>query len=141
MGQTVNNLRWKRSCRVVLLAATILSSGFLLAQAQEIPIMVEPPHPMEGQDVTLTPGGKPAFILCIWYRGEKAEANRIFVYIPSTSPPVQRNGPAFTGRETGDPGCSLNIGSLMLNDTGDYVVSKSAIGGRETGRVHIGVLG
>ncbi|KAL8219725.1 UNVERIFIED_CONTAM: hypothetical protein K2H54_031823 [Gekko kuhli] len=121
--------------------ATILSSGFLLAPAQvEIPVAVEPSQPLKGQGITLTPGGKPTYIICSWSRGGEAEANRIFTYIPLLSPPVQQNGPRFTGRETGGPGCSLHIGSLMLNDTGDYTVSKVEMDGYEMGRVHIAVL-
>ncbi|XP_015263420.1 PREDICTED: carcinoembryonic antigen-related cell adhesion molecule 16-like, partial [Gekko japonicus] len=127
------------SWQAALLAATILSSCFRLTQAQEIPVTVEPAKPLEGQDVTLTPEGKPTFIACDWYRGEQAEPSRIFTYVPS-SPPDQQNGPGFTGRETGGPGCSLRIGNLMLNDTGDYIVSKIVTGSRETGRVPVGVL-
>ncbi|XP_060113722.1 carcinoembryonic antigen-related cell adhesion molecule 5-like [Heteronotia binoei] len=51
MGRTCDTLRWKSSCQVVLLAAAILNSAFLLTQAQEeIPVTAEPPQPSEGQD-------------------------------------------------------------------------------------------
>ncbi|XP_015262577.1 PREDICTED: carcinoembryonic antigen-related cell adhesion molecule 1-like, partial [Gekko japonicus] len=124
-----------------LLSAAILSSGFLVAQAQEIPILiaVEPSQPLEGQDVTLIPGGISNFVLCSWYRGEDAEANRIFTYYP-TSPPVQQNGTAFTGRETGGSDCSLHIRSLVRNDSGVYIVSKAVPTAPERGRVRMEVL-
>ncbi|KAL8219723.1 UNVERIFIED_CONTAM: hypothetical protein K2H54_031808 [Gekko kuhli] len=124
--------------------------GFLLTRAilttvattdVDIPVAVEPAQPLEGQDLTLTPGGKPIALQCSWYREQQAEPNRIFTYVPSLSPPEQQNGPNFTGRETGGPGCSLHIRSLRLNDTGDYVVTKTVSGGPETGRVHIRVSG
>ncbi|KAL8219716.1 UNVERIFIED_CONTAM: hypothetical protein K2H54_031719 [Gekko kuhli] len=97
---------------------------------------------MEGRDLTMTPGGTPTFLLCDWYRAEEhTEANRIFTYVPSSSSsPKQRNGPGFTGRETGGPGCSLHIRSLMLSDAGAYRVSKSVRGGLEGQRVVIGVF-
>ncbi|KAL8219720.1 UNVERIFIED_CONTAM: hypothetical protein K2H54_031779 [Gekko kuhli] len=122
-----------------LLAAAVLSSGFRLAPAQLIRVTAEPPQPLEGEGVTLSPGRELTFLLCNWFRGEVAEANRIFTYLSSLSPPVQQNGPRFTGRETGGPGCSLHIGSLTLNDTGDYTVTGVETRGPETGRMYIRV--
>nr|XP_056703725.1 carcinoembryonic antigen-related cell adhesion molecule 1-like [Euleptes europaea] len=127
----------RRSWHAALLAAAILSSGFLLTQAQDIPVTPNPSWPVEGQDVTLTPGGVSNFILCSWFRGVNAEANRIFTCSPSSPDP--QNGPGFIGRETAGPNCSLHIRNLMLNDTGIYIVSKFASGGFTTGQVHIEV--
>ncbi|KAL8219710.1 UNVERIFIED_CONTAM: hypothetical protein K2H54_031643 [Gekko kuhli] len=139
--QAENALQKSTRERLVAIGrAAILSSGFLLTEAQDITVTVAPSQPSEGQDITLTPGGQPTFVLCEWFRGEQAEANRIFTYFPSTSPPLQQNGPNFTGRETGGSDCSLHIGSLMLNDSGVYVVSKAVVPASERGRVHVEVL-
>ncbi|KAL8219717.1 UNVERIFIED_CONTAM: hypothetical protein K2H54_031742 [Gekko kuhli] len=100
----------------------LMTELILRRSPEEILVAVEPSQPLEGQDVTLTPGGKPDFLVCSWYRGGKNEPNRIFTYIPSSH--EQQYGTNFTGRETAGPGCSLHIRNLMLNDTGDYIVSK-----------------
>ncbi|XP_077196865.1 cell adhesion molecule CEACAM5-like [Paroedura picta] len=121
-----------------LLAAAVLSCCFLLTQAQDIPVTVNPPKPVEGQEVTLTPGGSPNIFSCNWFRGEDLPPNRIFVYLPSSE---QENGPGYTGRETGGSNCSLHIRSLTLNDTGKYTVLKTASTGlSEKGSVQIQVL-
>ncbi|KAL8219713.1 UNVERIFIED_CONTAM: hypothetical protein K2H54_031685 [Gekko kuhli] len=123
---------------LLVLAAAILNSGFLLAHAQDIPVITKPSQAERGHNITLTPGGKYNFVLCYWYRERQAEANRILTYIPTVH--EQQPGPSFTGRETGGPGCSLHIRDLRLNDTGDYIVTKVALGGSETGRVQIEVI-
>ncbi|XP_054854791.1 carcinoembryonic antigen-related cell adhesion molecule 16-like [Eublepharis macularius] len=139
MGPTSGFPARRSSWLAALLAASILSSCFLLTQAQDIHVTMEPSQPLEGQDVTLTPGGPPDFLVCTWYRGEEAGKKRIFTYIPSPNP-MQQNGPASTGRETGGPGCSLHIRSLLLNDTGNYIVSKFMTDRTERGRAHVEVL-
>ncbi|XP_077196862.1 cell adhesion molecule CEACAM18-like [Paroedura picta] len=121
-----------------LLAAAVLSCCFLLTQAQDIPVTVNPPQPVEGQEVTLTPGGSPNIFTCNWFRGGDLPPNQIFVYLPSSE---QENGPGYTGRETGGSNCSLHIRSLTLNDTGKYTVLKTTSTGLpEKGSVQIQVL-
>ncbi|KAL8219712.1 UNVERIFIED_CONTAM: hypothetical protein K2H54_031677 [Gekko kuhli] len=120
------------------LAAIILNSCFLLARAQDIPVITKPSQPERGQNVTLTPGGKLNFVLCSWYRERQVETNRILTYVPSLH--EQQLGPSFSGRETVGPGCFLHIRNLVLNDTGDYIVTKTVSGGPEQGHAQIEVI-
>ncbi|XP_054854920.1 carcinoembryonic antigen-related cell adhesion molecule 5-like [Eublepharis macularius] len=129
----------KSSWQAALLAAFILSSCFLLTQAKTISVTLNPLHPLEGQDVTLTPGGTSNFLLCRWFREGDAEKNRIFTYYPVPNP-VQQDGPSSTGRETAGSNCSLSIRSLALKDTGNYTVLKDSPDGPESGSVRIEVL-
>uniref|UniRef100_A0ACB8FSH2 Uncharacterized protein n=1 Tax=Sphaerodactylus townsendi TaxID=933632 RepID=A0ACB8FSH2_9SAUR len=98
---------------------------------------LDPQWPLRGQTVTLIPAGKPEIITCTWYRDEEVESKEIFTYIPSI--PEQQNGPAFTGRESAGPNCSLAISRLTLNDTGIYIVRKTVRGGPETGHAQVQV--
>ncbi|XP_077196863.1 pregnancy-specific beta-1-glycoprotein 7 [Paroedura picta] len=103
------------------LAAAIMSSCILLAHAHGLRIAIKPPKPTIGNNVTLIPGGSPEFVVCIWYRKDQEELNRIFTYVPSG--PVQHPGKGYSGRETGGRGCSLHIRDVALNDSGKYIVS------------------
>uniref|UniRef100_A0ACB8FST6 Uncharacterized protein n=1 Tax=Sphaerodactylus townsendi TaxID=933632 RepID=A0ACB8FST6_9SAUR len=87
---------------------------------------VGPNNTQSAITVTLIPAGKPKFAACFWYRDEQVESKRIFAYIPSYY--HQDDGPAFTGRETPGPNCSLTISRLTLNDTGIYIVRKTLVG-------------
>ncbi|XP_060131241.1 carcinoembryonic antigen-related cell adhesion molecule 1-like [Zootoca vivipara] len=73
---------WKVSWQMLLLAASILSSCFLLTRGQErigISIRVVPEVLKEGDSVTLTPEGLDLKKLsnCKWYRGAIEERNLI----------------------------------------------------------------
>uniref|UniRef100_A0A674JKD0 Ig-like domain-containing protein n=1 Tax=Terrapene triunguis TaxID=2587831 RepID=A0A674JKD0_9SAUR len=105
-------------------AASVLGSCLQPAPAQTpVTIVLTPPSPVVGGDVSLDPQPLPqGFVFCSWHRSATAaENNRILTYFPLT-PPVQVPGPAQTGRETAGPGCALNIAGLTLNDTGNYSV-------------------
>ncbi|XP_062996090.1 carcinoembryonic antigen-related cell adhesion molecule 5-like isoform X2 [Elgaria multicarinata webbii] len=122
---------WRGSWQAALLAASILSSCFLLNQAQsgsstEISVTWKPLEPIQGQNVTLTPGeGLENIVFCNWYRATTTDLEkRIFVYYLPPSPLGQINGAAYTGRETGSPDCSLHIRNLTSADTGNYTVTK-----------------
>uniref|UniRef100_A0A8C4KLP2 Ig-like domain-containing protein n=1 Tax=Dromaius novaehollandiae TaxID=8790 RepID=A0A8C4KLP2_DRONO len=61
-------------------------------------------------------------VMCVWYRAsDTVHSSEILSYAPSYNPP-QSNGTAFTGRETGGPGCSMHIRDLWMNDTSAYTV-------------------
>ncbi|XP_029770143.1 carcinoembryonic antigen-related cell adhesion molecule 16-like, partial [Terrapene carolina triunguis] len=103
---------------------SVLGSCLQPAPAQTpVTIVLTPPSPVVGGDVSLDPQPLPqGFVFCSWHRSATAaENNRILTYFPLT-PPVQVPGPAQTGRETAGPGCALNIAGLTLNDTGNYSV-------------------
>nr|XP_028598086.1 carcinoembryonic antigen-related cell adhesion molecule 1 [Podarcis muralis] len=116
----------KGSWQATLFKASILSCCFLWTQAQAktgIPIKVEPEILQEGQSVTLTPGDIDVTTLrsCKWYRGSSADGNRIFTYF--LAPVIsQKNGSAFTDRETGRRDCSLRITDLTPSDSGTYTL-------------------
>uniref|UniRef100_A0A8D2JJ09 Immunoglobulin V-set domain-containing protein n=1 Tax=Varanus komodoensis TaxID=61221 RepID=A0A8D2JJ09_VARKO len=71
---------------------------------------------------SLTPGGSlKNAISCSWFRGRVTDlTKRIFQYHLPPNTLGQVNGPAFTGRETGGPDCSLHIRNLTLTDSGNY---------------------
>ncbi|XP_062995817.1 carcinoembryonic antigen-related cell adhesion molecule 5-like [Elgaria multicarinata webbii] len=125
---------WKKSWQMLLLAASILSSSFLLTRAhsgspKEVLVTSKPSIPIEGRDVTLTPGGTlEKVVSCSWYRGKIPDlVKRIFVYFLPPIPLGQINGAAHTGRETGAPDCSLHIRSLTSADSGNYTVTKDGL--------------
>ncbi|XP_054854788.1 carcinoembryonic antigen-related cell adhesion molecule 4-like [Eublepharis macularius] len=125
------------------LAASILISFFhptgvmsftpakvLLPRAPRIVLLKvtwEPSNPVAGQNVTLIPGGLEVFHVCRWYRAAAVdEANEIFSYHPPPPSHWQQKGSAYTGRETGGPGCTLHITNLTLDDSGNYTVTKES---------------
>ncbi|CAM5176764.1 unnamed protein product [Eretmochelys imbricata] len=110
----------------IFLAASILGSCLQPAPAQTptpVTIVLTPPSPAVGGGVSLAPPNPPQdFTSCSWYRSPTADGNsQILTYNPGP-PPIQTNGSAHTGRETAEPGCSLHIAGLTLNDTGSYTV-------------------
>ncbi|XP_053255251.1 uncharacterized protein LOC128419032 [Podarcis raffonei] len=136
---------WRNCWRAALLAASILSSCFLLTQAKgekETVIKMDTEHPEGGGSVTFTPvdldvGNLNTFI---WYRGETEETSRIFTYILVPSR-IQNNGPSFTERETGGLDSSLNIRDLWLNDSGLYTLTAKVSSGTVIGFIVLNVLG
>ncbi|XP_078236461.1 pregnancy-specific beta-1-glycoprotein 6 isoform X2 [Pogona vitticeps] len=133
----------QNSRKKLLFAASILSSCFLLSQGQTetIAVTVEPAMPREGDTVTLKPGTIPENpIICRWFRGEAAEANLVisFFFFPS---PGNIKGPAYTGRETVDSSCSLQITDLKSNYSGTYRLSFDGPGITATGSANITVIG
>ncbi|XP_039208143.1 carcinoembryonic antigen-related cell adhesion molecule 1-like isoform X2 [Crotalus tigris] len=139
---------WTRSWRAALLAASIFSSSFLLAQGQlasttdyNISISKNPQETLEGQNVNLTLQHEAAnFIVCNWYRGIEMKENLIVTYY---LPPITgtTNGNSYTGREVVGFGCSLLIKNLNLNDTGTYMVIMNGPSVHGKGLVNIQVLG
>ncbi|XP_078236460.1 cell adhesion molecule CEACAM15 isoform X1 [Pogona vitticeps] len=132
----------QNSRKKLLFAASILSSCFLLSQGQTetIAVTVEPAMPREGDTVTLKPGTIPENpIICRWFRGEAAEANLVisFFFFPS---PGNIKGPAYTGRETVDSSCSLQITDLKSNYSGTYRLSFDGPGITATGSANITVI-
>ncbi|XP_054854785.1 carcinoembryonic antigen-related cell adhesion molecule 19-like isoform X2 [Eublepharis macularius] len=109
---------------VMILSGIILSCVLQLGAAQRrISIILEPPKPQEGQDVTLSVQGGPQQLkLCEWSRDiRKGGLETILEYNPNKSP-QQRNGTAFSGRETVRADCSLRITKLRQSDEGNYSV-------------------
>ncbi|XP_034975890.2 carcinoembryonic antigen-related cell adhesion molecule 16-like [Zootoca vivipara] len=134
---------WKVSWQMLLLAASILSSSFLLTRGQERigkSIRVVPEVLKEGVRVTLTSEGLDLKKLrsCKWYRGATEERNIIITFFLG---PVygQNPGPAFTNRETVNPDCSLRITDLKLSDSGTYSFKSEGIGVINTGTTNITV--
>ncbi|XP_077788362.1 cell adhesion molecule CEACAM7-like [Podarcis muralis] len=129
---------WMASWQMLLLAASIPRSSFLLIPGQgktKTHITVEPETLREGQSVSLTPGRVDLFS-CHWYRGAAEEKNKIFVY--SLSPfAEQKNGPAFSGRESGATDCSLRITDLRLSDSGTYTLRMGGFLRNEMGATSI----
>uniref|UniRef100_A0ABM5ESA8 Cell adhesion molecule CEACAM5 n=1 Tax=Pogona vitticeps TaxID=103695 RepID=A0ABM5ESA8_9SAUR len=135
---------WQIPWQATLLAASILSSCFLLSQGQSgtIPVTVDPPMPREGETVTLKPGSVPEnSVSCRWHRGAAADENLIIALFFFPGPGGDTKGPAYTGRETVDSSCSLQITDLKSNYTGTYRVSIDGIGISETGSANVTVIG
>ncbi|XP_063168549.1 carcinoembryonic antigen-related cell adhesion molecule 6-like isoform X2 [Candoia aspera] len=138
--------RWTSAWPAGLLAASILSSSFLLTQAQQpttvynISVFMDPPEALEGQKINLTLTHAPAeFFLCNWYRGTEVKENLIVtIYLP----PLTGNtfGSAYTNREIPGFGCSLLITNLHPNDSGNYTVTKDGAGVHGRGLANIQVL-
>ncbi|XP_077787047.1 uncharacterized protein LOC114603348, partial [Podarcis muralis] len=135
---------WRNCWRAALLAASILSSSFLLTQTKgekETVIKMDTEHPEEGGSVTFTPVDLDVENLntFIWYRGEIEESSRIFTYILVPTR-IQNNGPSFTERETGGLDSSLSIRDLWLNDSGLYTLAAKVSSGTVIGLIVINVL-
>uniref|UniRef100_A0A670IVM5 Immunoglobulin domain-containing protein n=1 Tax=Podarcis muralis TaxID=64176 RepID=A0A670IVM5_PODMU len=134
---------WRCSWHTAFLAASVLSSCFLLTRAQEttgISIRVVPEVLKEGDSVTLTPEGLDLknIASCKWYRGAVEERNMIISFF---RPPFsgETKGPAHTGRETVKPDFSLYITDLKPADSGIYSFKPEGPGVTITGATNITV--
>ncbi|XP_067318561.1 carcinoembryonic antigen-related cell adhesion molecule 16-like [Anolis sagrei] len=117
-----------------LLAAFVLSVCFFSTEAdyKGTNITVEPPMPMEGGSVRLTPVTLAITrVICRWFRKELRTNETILsaFFYPSFK---VRKGPNFTGRETIRPDCSLEITPLNITDLGNYI---TLIEGPEEARI------
>ncbi|KAL8219726.1 UNVERIFIED_CONTAM: hypothetical protein K2H54_031882 [Gekko kuhli] len=107
-----------------LLAGILLTCAFNLGVAEKkVSLILEPPNPQVGQDVTFTVrGGPQRFALCEWSREHrKGEPATILEYLPGSTP-QERKGIGHSGRETVRPDCSLRIANLRPSDTGNYSI-------------------
>uniref|UniRef100_A0A8C6XZL5 Ig-like domain-containing protein n=1 Tax=Naja naja TaxID=35670 RepID=A0A8C6XZL5_NAJNA len=106
-----------------------------------LPIFMDRSNAIEGQRINLTVGAAPtSFFICNWYRGSDSQEKLIVtVYLPPLSGYVF--GPAYTGRETPGPNCSLRIENLNQDDSGTYTVTKDGPSVHGTGNHSVEVLG
>ncbi|KAM6111679.1 cell adhesion molecule CEACAM1-like [Phoenicopterus ruber ruber] len=109
-------------------STVVLAAALLLccpppsrAQAARFTIRQDPAAVGAGGHVTFTLEPVPSGArTCAWYRAPTNNVTlEIFIYFPGSG---QENGPAYTGRETGDADCSMRISRLRLNDTSAYTV-------------------
>ncbi|XP_067317300.1 carcinoembryonic antigen-related cell adhesion molecule 5-like [Anolis sagrei] len=126
------------------LAVLVLSLCFLLTRAQTgttTTISVKPSKPIEGGDVSLIPASIPATTsTCRWFRGGNDPASTIFIlfFYPAPKLTLEAN---YTGRETMDSTCSLNITNLAGNYSGTYTFLAESSDGNKKGEVELLVSG
>ncbi|KYO37083.1 carcinoembryonic antigen-related cell adhesion molecule 1 [Alligator mississippiensis] len=116
----------------LLLAAAVLGSCLQPAPAQSHIALTPdpPPAPQVGGAVTLALQPPQSLAVCTWYRAaESVSSAEILTYVQDKG---QRNGPSYTGRETGRPDCSLHITGLMLNDSSPYFLWMPTTGSKIT---------
>uniref|UniRef100_A0A670ZYA7 Ig-like domain-containing protein n=1 Tax=Pseudonaja textilis TaxID=8673 RepID=A0A670ZYA7_PSETE len=120
------------------LSSSTAATVFHLARAEKtVPIVLNPPNPMEKLDVMLHP---PKLIDGIVYcKIDTKEHLIVTLYLP----PLVGNttGPYYTKREVAGFGCSLLIKNLHLADTGTYVVTMNGPSVDGKGDIKIQVLG
>nr|XP_060640212.1 carcinoembryonic antigen-related cell adhesion molecule 6-like [Anolis sagrei ordinatus] len=107
---------------LILSTAFVLSVCFFSTEAIFKPtnITVDPPNPMEGGSVRLIPVTSPRDIVtCRWFRGATDGDSTIVVFFFYPRP-VSRNRTSYTGRETLNANCTLEITDLTVNDTANY---------------------
>uniref|UniRef100_A0A8C6Y0H7 Ig-like domain-containing protein n=1 Tax=Naja naja TaxID=35670 RepID=A0A8C6Y0H7_NAJNA len=97
-----------------------------------------PPNPRVGQSVYLYLDDIPNPTDCSWFRGKDQQKLIVTVYLPPLSGYVF--GPAYTGRETPGPNCSLRIENLNQDDSGTYTVTKDGPSVHGTGNHTSGLL-
>nr|XP_060640208.1 carcinoembryonic antigen-related cell adhesion molecule 5-like [Anolis sagrei ordinatus] len=108
---------------LLLPTAFVLSVCFFSTEAyyKRTNITVEPPMPMEGGSVRLTPVTLTiAQVFCRWFRGEMRRNETILTAFFYPRFKVKK-GPNFTGRETIRPDCSLEITPLNITDLANYI--------------------
>ncbi|XP_059574669.1 carcinoembryonic antigen-related cell adhesion molecule 5 [Alligator mississippiensis] len=118
--------------RRLLLAAAVLGSCLQPAPAQSHIALTPdpPPAPQVGGAVTLALQPPQSLAVCTWYRAAQSVSSaEIFTYVQDKG---QRNGPSYTGRETGRPDCSLHITGLMLTDSSPYFLWMPTTGSKIT---------
>ncbi|XP_067329650.1 carcinoembryonic antigen-related cell adhesion molecule 6-like [Anolis sagrei] len=126
-----------------LLAAFILSVCFFSTEATWKPtdITVEPLKPMEGGSIRLIPVTSPRdMVTCRWFRGGTDGDSTIvvFYFYPS---PVSRIRTSYTGRETLDANCTLEITDLTVSDTAKYTALLESPFGSRLGTVELVISG
>ncbi|XP_058051947.1 carcinoembryonic antigen-related cell adhesion molecule 8-like [Ahaetulla prasina] len=101
---------------------------------------MNPSNAIEGQGINLTVGSAPtAFFICNWYRGGDSQKNLIVtIYLLPLSGYVF--GPAYTGRETPGPNCSLHLENLNQDDSGIYTVTEDGPSVHGKGELSVEVL-
>ncbi|XP_061452656.1 pregnancy-specific glycoprotein 22-like isoform X1 [Rhineura floridana] len=112
------------SLKALLLTGFILSCVLQLVPAQRrLSVMVEPSNPKVGQNITLTLWGSPSsFVQCQWSRETRSGGSGTIATYSPQSRDQQRQGSAYSGRETVYRNCSLHITRLTQLDTGNYTV-------------------
>ncbi|XP_067318557.1 carcinoembryonic antigen-related cell adhesion molecule 16-like [Anolis sagrei] len=122
-----------------LLAAFVLSVCFFSTEAfyKRTNITVDPPNPMEGGSVRLIPLTSPRdMVTCRWFRGgtDRNSTIVVFFFYPR---PVSRNRTSYTGRETLNANCTLEITDLNVNDTANYTILQESPFGSRLGTVEL----
>ncbi|XP_067318558.1 carcinoembryonic antigen-related cell adhesion molecule 6-like [Anolis sagrei] len=126
-----------------LLAAFILSVCFFSTEAfmKRTNITVDPPHPMDGGSVRLIPLTSPRdMVTCRWFRGG-TDGNSTIVVFFFYPRPVSRNRTSYTGRETLNANCTLEITDLNVNDTANYTILQESPFESRMGTVELVISG
>uniref|UniRef100_A0A8C5S0D9 Ig-like domain-containing protein n=1 Tax=Laticauda laticaudata TaxID=8630 RepID=A0A8C5S0D9_LATLA len=125
------------------LSSSIAATVFHLAGAEEtVPIVLNPPNPMEKLDVMLHPPKlKAGIVYCSWSRGLSPETmQEIGIRF---HPPINGSlqGPQYTGREDIFQNCSLSISNLTFQDSVNYLLIEGGPGLLIVGYANITVVG
>lgn len=136
-----SNLGWRSSWWMVLWAGAILHCSFHVAQVEgAIPIEVVPSVLMETKEVLLIPPPLPAdIIFCTWFRKIGESEAQIITMVLLLPPGNTELGPAYTGRETVYPNCTLRIENLSLSDTATYLLTEGGSLSSNSGNVSLEV--
>ncbi|CAI5780983.1 carcinoembryonic antigen-related cell adhesion molecule 16-like [Podarcis lilfordi] len=128
---------------VLLLAAHILFSSFVFLEADQnftLLITVQPWFPQVGGEVLLIPEeSKEKVDTCSWFRWDTAEKNQILVYQPPPVKDVQYKA-SYTGRESVNTDCSLQIRNISISDITYYVMQRNTTKESEVGQIFLVVI-